>query len=118
MVPNKSARARDCGMEFSQAGIRLTPAEIVAAVQAEAPHVIGLSILCGSRIPLMTEVMAGLRNAGLGQIPVAVGGIIPATDAAGLLAIGIARVCTPKDFELNRIMPDIIGLVKTIATAA
>jgi ethylmalonyl-CoA mutase len=113
-----SARARDCGMEFSYAGIRLTPEEIVAAVREEAPHVIGLSILSGSHIPLMTDVMARLRNAGLGHIPVIVGGIIPAGDTARLQDLGIARVYTPKDFELNRIMSDIIALAKTAVPAA
>ncbi len=113
-----SARARDCGMAFSYAGIRLTPDEIVSAVRAEAPHVIGLSILSGSHIALMTTLMAGLRAAGLGHIPVIVGGIIPAADAVVLQGLGIARVYTPKDFELNHIMSDIIVLAKSTVSAA
>ncbi|MBE3636672.1 protein meaA [Mangrovicoccus algicola] len=105
-------RARDCGMEIDYAGIRLTPAEIVAAARAEAPHVIGLSILSGSHLPLVREVMDRLPDAGLAHIPVLVGGIIPEEDAARLRAMGVARVYTPKDFELNRIMADIVALAR------
>jgi len=111
-------RARDCGMEIDYEGIRLTPDEIVAATQREQPHVIGLSILSGSHMPLMREVMAKLRAAGLGHIPVTVGGIIPDDDAAALLAMGVARVYTPKDFELNRIMHDIVELADPAKVAA
>lgn len=108
-----SARARDCGMEFSYAGIRLTADEIIQAVQNEAPHVVGLSILSGSHLALMTDLMARMHRAGLAHIPVIVGGIIPDTDATTLRSLGIARVYTPKDFELNKIMSDIITLAKT-----
>jgi ethylmalonyl-CoA mutase len=113
-----SARARDCGMAFSYAGIRLTPDEIVQAVRDEAPHVIGLSILSGSHLALMTEVLERLRSAGLGHIPVVVGGIIPDADAAALRDLGVAQVYTPKDFELNQIMSDIIALAKPAVSAA
>jgi len=112
-----AARARDCGMEIAYQGIRLTPEEIVAAAQDEAPHVIGLSILSGSHIPLVTEVMSRLRAAGL-SIPVVVGGIIPENDAARLKELGVARVYTPKDFELNRIMRDLVLIADPQAVAA
>ena len=106
-----AARARDCGMDISYNGIRLTPAEIVAAAVEDQAHVVGLSILSGSHIPLIAEVIAGMRNVGLAHIPVIVGGIIPEDDATALRASGVAAVYTPKDFELNKIMMDIVGLV-------
>jgi ethylmalonyl-CoA mutase len=105
-----ATRARDCGMEIHYEGIRLTPAEIVAAAIAENPHVIGLSILSGSHLPLIREVMDQMRVAGL-TMPLVVGGIIPEDDATALRAAGVAAVYTPKDFELNRIMMDIVTLV-------
>jgi len=105
-----ATRARDCGMEISYEGIRLTPDEIITAARDGAVHVIGLSILSGSHMPLMEELMAKLRAAELSHIPVIVGGIIPDDDAQKLRAMGIARIYTPKDFELNRIMFDIVAL--------
>ena len=111
-------RARDCGMDIDYEGIRLTPDEIVEAARREQPHVIGLSILSGSHMPLMTTLMARLREAGLGHIPVTVGGIIPEEDARRLRAMGVARVYTPKDFELNRIMMDIVELADPESVAA
>ena len=105
-----ATRARDCGMEISYEGIRLTPKEIVAAAQDGQVHVIGLSILSGSHISLMQDVMTKLEKANLGHIPVVVGGIIPEDDADRLRAMGISRVYTPKDFELNQIMSDIVFL--------
>ncbi|MEM0937287.1 MAG: protein meaA [Pseudomonadota bacterium] len=111
-------RARDCGMEIDYEGIRLTPDEIVEAATREDPHVIGLSILSGSHIPLMQDLMEKLRGAGLGHIPVIVGGIIPDEDAKHLRAIGVSRVYTPKDFELNRIMDDIVTLADPAPVAA
>jgi (2R)-ethylmalonyl-CoA mutase len=105
-----ATRARDCGMEISYEGIRLTPKEIVAAAQDGQVHVIGLSILSGSHISLMQDVMTKLEQAKLGHIPVVVGGIIPEDDADRLRAMGISRVYTPKDFELNQIMSDIVFL--------
>jgi (2R)-ethylmalonyl-CoA mutase len=113
-----AARARDCGMEIHYEGIRLTPAEIVAAAKAQEVHVVGLSVLSGSHMPLMSEVMARMRAEGLGHIPVIVGGIIPDADAAALRAMGVAAVYTPKDFELNRIMMDIVALAETAPVAA
>ncbi|MCC5957145.1 MAG: protein meaA, partial [Natronohydrobacter sp.] len=106
-----AARARDCGMDIHYEGIRLTPAEIVAAVRDQDAHVVGLSILSGSHIPLMEELMRLMREEGLAHVPVIVGGIIPEDDAVRLRAMGIAQVYTPKDFQLNRIMMDIVGLV-------
>ncbi|HQU66941.1 MAG TPA: protein meaA [Albidovulum sp.] len=113
-----AARARDCGMDITYEGIRLTPAEIVdAALEADA-HVLGLSILSGSHLPLIEELMGRMREAGLAEVPVVVGGIIPDEDAARLRAMGVARVYTPKDFELNRIMFDIVALAEPKAAAA
>ncbi len=105
-------------MEIDYAGIRLTPAQLVEAAMAKQHHVIGLSILSGSHIPLVEEVLTRLRDAGLGNIPVVVGGIVPEEDAKRLRAMGVAKVYTPKDFVLNRIMRDIITLADTKSVAA
>ncbi|WP_354004045.1 protein meaA [Pseudotabrizicola algicola] len=113
-----AARARDCGMDIHYEGIRLTPAEIVTAAQDQQAHVIGLSILSGSHLPLITETLDLMRAANLSHIPLVVGGIIPEADAARLRALGVAAVYTPKDFELNRIMLDIVGLVDAAPIAA
>ncbi len=113
-----AARARDCGMDIHYEGIRLKPAEIVDAVREQRAHVVGLSILSGSHMPLMEDLMARMRAEGLGDVPVIVGGIIPEEDAARLRALGVAAVYTPKDFELNRIMMDIVGLVEARPVAA
>lgn len=104
-------RARDCGMDIDYQGIRLTPEEIVRAAKADEAHVVGLSILSGSHMPLVEELMTRMLAEGLGHIPVIVGGIIPDDDAERLLKQGVARVYTPKDFELNTIMMDIVALV-------
>ncbi|MEV8465806.1 protein meaA [Fluviibacterium sp. DFM31] len=111
-------RARDCGMEIDYEGIRLTPDELIAAAKREDPHVIGLSILSGSHIPLVESFMDKVKAEGLSHIPVLVGGIIPDEDARRLLAMGVAKVYTPKDFELNRIMVDIVELADPSAVAA
>lgn len=113
-----AVRARDCGMDIAYEGIRLTPSEIVKAALVDKAHVVGLSILSGSHIPLVEDLMAQMREAGLGDIPVIVGGIIPDEDAKRLLAMGVARVYTPKDFELNTIMTDIVTLADPAAVAA
>jgi len=105
-------------MQITYEGIRLTPSEIVAAARDGAPHVVGLSILSGSHLPLIETLLAELRAAGLSHIPVVVGGIIPEDDAARLRAMGVARVYTPKDFELNRIMFDIVALAEPRDVAA
>ncbi|MEM9146280.1 MAG: protein meaA [Pseudomonadota bacterium] len=114
-----AVRARDCGMEVVYEGIRLTPAQIVNAALEESVHVIGLSILSGSHMELIGDVMARMRSAGLEDIPLVAGGIIPEEDAERLRALGVARVYTPKDFELNRIMADIVAVVdSTVPLAA
>ncbi|MCF1709179.1 protein meaA [Tabrizicola sp. J26] len=113
-----AARARDCGMDIHYEGIRLTPAEIVSAAADQQAHVVGLSILSGSHLPLIAEVMDRMRASGLSDVPVVVGGIIPEEDAAQLRAMGVAAVYTPKDFELNRIMLDIVALVDARPIAA
>ncbi|MEM7319883.1 MAG: methylmalonyl-CoA mutase family protein, partial [Pseudomonadota bacterium] len=107
-------RARDCGMDISYNGIRLTPEEIVASAVEDQAHVIGLSILSGSHIPLVEDVLIKLKDAGLDHIPLLVGGIIPDEDAEKLKSIGVSKVYTPKDFELNAIMNDIVGLAGDI----
>src|ERR1700758_5242447 len=99
-----AARARDAGMEVVYDGIRLTAEAIVAAAAEKGVHVVGLSILSGSHMPLVREVMARLKAAGIDDVPVVVGGIIPKDDANALKDAGVAEVYTPKDFELNRIM--------------
>ena len=111
-------RARDCGMDISYEGIRLTPEEIVNSAIETKAHVVGLSILSGSHIPLVEDMMNRMREAGLGDVPVIVGGIIPDDDAERLRAMGVARVYTPKDFELNTIMMDVVALVDPKAVAA
>jgi ethylmalonyl-CoA mutase len=111
-----AVRARDCGFEVIYDGIRLTPQQIAAAAAKEGAHVVGLSILSGSHVTLVEEVLARLKQAGLGHVPVIVGGIIPAEDEAQLKAAGVARVYTPKDFDLTQIMREIVDVVD--ATAA
>jgi (2R)-ethylmalonyl-CoA mutase len=105
-----AVRARDCGMEILYDGIRLTPAQVVEAARTGHPHVIGLSVLSGSHMELIGEVMQGLRAAGV-EAPVVAGGIIPEADARRLREMGVARVYTPKDFEVNRIIADLLALV-------
>jgi (2R)-ethylmalonyl-CoA mutase len=104
-------RAADCGFEVRYDGIRLTPAEIVEAAVETGAHIVGLSILSGSHVPLVREVMNGMRANGLGHVPVVVGGIVPAEDGHVLTQLGVKAVYTPKDFELNRIMLDLVRLI-------
>ena len=113
-----AVRARDVGMEVVYEGIRLTPAQIVRAAVDESAHVIGLSILSGSHVPLVQEVMERLRKEGLTDVPVVVGGIIPPEDEVKLKAFGVAAIYTPKNFQLNDIMADIVRLVDSQAMAA
>ncbi len=101
--------ARDAGMEVIYSGIRLTPEQIAASARDEDPDVIGLSILSGSHLALVPDVQKALADMGV-DIPIVLGGIIPQQDRAGLEALGIARVYTPKDYELGRIMRDIAEL--------
>ncbi len=107
-----AVRAADCGFEVSYDGIRLTPEQIVAAALEQKVHVVGLSILSGSHVPLVREVMNRMRNSGLGHVPVVAGGIIPPEDVLVLKQLGVARVYTPKDFDLNRIMTDLVRLIE------
>ena len=107
-----AVRARDAGFEVVYQGIRLTAAQIVAAAVEEDVHVIGLSILSGSHMEAVPAVLDGLREAGAGDVPVVVGGIIPDADAARLRALGVAQVFTPKDYELTDIMREIVGVVR------
>ena len=107
-----AVRARDCGFEVVYQGIRLTPAQIVAAAVEEDVHVIGLSILSGSHMEAVPAVLEGLRAAGVGDVPVVVGGIIPDADGRRLREQGVARVFTPKDFELTGIMRAVVDVVR------
>ncbi len=106
-----AVRARDAGMQVVYEGIRLTPEEIVDAACKEKAHVIGLSVLSGSHLPLVHDVVGRMKQAGL-DVPLVVGGIIPPEDAAELEKSGVAAVYTPKDFELNRIMSDLVRIVE------
>jgi ethylmalonyl-CoA mutase len=106
-----AVRARDAGMQVVYEGIRLTPEEIVEAARKEKAHVVGLSVLSGSHLPLVEDIVDRMKRAGL-DVPVVVGGIIPPEDAAELEKAGVAAVYTPKDFELNRIMSDVVRIVE------
>ena len=112
-----AVRARDAGMDVVYEGIRLTPARIAQAAVQEGVHVVGLSILSGSHRELIPQVLEQLRAAGV-DVPVVVGGIIPKADEDEMLAAGVARVYTPKDFEVSRIMGDIVDLVAERQSAA
>ncbi|KDA40872.1 MULTISPECIES: protein meaA [unclassified Frankia] len=105
-------RARDAGFEVVYQGIRLTPAQIVAGAVEEDVHVVGLSVLSGSHLDLVPQVLTGLGAAGAGEIPVIVGGIIPAADADELARLGVAAVFTPKDYELTAIIRGILDVVR------
>ncbi|MDX6225040.1 MAG: ethylmalonyl-CoA mutase, partial [Frankiales bacterium] len=107
-----AVRARDCGFEVVYQGIRLTPAQIVSAAVEEDVHVVGLSILSGSHKELVPEVIAGLREAGMEDVPVIVGGIIPDADARWLREQGVAAVFTPKDYGITSIMAQVVDLVR------
>ena len=108
-----AVRARDCGFEVVYQGIRLTPAQIVAAAVEEDVHVIGLSILSGSHMEAVPAVLRGLRAAGVSDVPVVVGGIIPDGDAALLREQGVAAVFTPKDYELTDVLRAVVEVVRT-----
>jgi (2R)-ethylmalonyl-CoA mutase len=110
-----AARARDAGMDVVYEGIRLTPAEIVKAAADGNVHVVGLSILSGSHLPLVRDVVERMRKAGLDDVPIVVGGIVPPEDARALKQAGVAAVFTPKDFELNRIVSDVVRIVEGVA---
>ncbi|MET4807005.1 protein meaA [Limibacillus sp. MBR-115] len=106
-----AVRARDCGFEVVYEGIRLTPIQIATAALEEGVHVVGLSILSGSHLPLVTAVLESLRERGLGDVPVVVGGIIPPEDAVALTNAGVAAVFTPKNFNLTEIMGKVVEIV-------
>ena len=110
-----AVRARDCGFEVLYEGIRLTPAQIVNSALEESVHVVGLSILSGSHLALVEDVLAGMKEAGIGDVPVIVGGIIPPEDEARLKAMGVAAVYTPKDYDLTGIMADIVRVAERAA---
>ncbi len=107
-----AVRARDAGFEVVYQGIRLTPEQIVAAAVAEDVHCVGISILSGSHMELVPAVLDGMREHGLGDVPVIVGGIIPSADAARLKELGVAEVFTPKDFGLTEIMGGIVDAIR------
>jgi (2R)-ethylmalonyl-CoA mutase len=107
-----AVRARDCGFEVVYQGIRLTASQIVAAAVEEDVHVIGLSILSGSHMEAVPAVLKGLQEAGVGDVPVVVGGIIPDGDARRLKEQGVAAVFTPKDFELTGILASVVDVVR------
>ncbi len=111
-------RARDCGIDVAYEGIRLTVDEIVASAKAENPHLIGVSILSGSHLSLVVQLIEKLRSEGLGHIPVVVGGIIPETDAERLKSFGATAVFSPKDFDLNGIMLDLVAIAEPRGIAA
>ena len=107
-----AARARACGMDVIYDGIRFTPAEIVAQAKAADAHVIGLSILSGSHLDLVRETISEMRKAGLDNVPLVVGGIIPHEDEQSLRQMGVRRVYTPKDFKITQIMDDVVDVVQ------
>ena len=113
-----AARARDAGMDVVYDGIRLTAEAIATAAAEKHVHVVGLSILSGSHLPLVRDVMARMKEAGVDDVPVVVGGIIPKEDASPLKEAGVAEVYTPKDFALNRIMADVVRIVESSTDAA
>jgi (2R)-ethylmalonyl-CoA mutase len=108
-----AVRARDVGFEVVYQGIRLTPAQIVAAAVEEDVHVVGLSILSGSHMEAVPAVIEGLKAAGAGDVPVVVGGIIPDSDAARLTAAGVAAVFTPKDYDMTTVMSSIVDVIRS-----
>ena len=107
-----AVRARDAGFEVVYQGIRLTPDEIVAAAVAEDVHAVGLSILSGSHMELVPGVLDKMKEAGIADIPVIVGGIIPSRDAMALKKLGVAAVFTPKDFSLTESTDGIVDAIR------
>ena len=105
-------KARDVGFEVVYEGIRVTPEQLVASAVEEGVHIIGVSILSGSHLELVPQLVELAKAAGIGHVPIVVGGIIPESDARQLQERGVARVYTPKDFELNTIMGDMVELIK------
>ncbi len=110
-----AVRARDAGLEVVYQGIRLTPEQIVAAAREEDVHLIGLSVLSGSHLALVTDILERMKAAGLGDVPVVVGGIIPPEDAGALKKAGVAAVYTPKDYDLTATLGDLVEIVAKAA---
>jgi (2R)-ethylmalonyl-CoA mutase len=108
-----AVRARDAGFEVVYEGIRLTPARIANAALEEGVHLVGLSVLSGSHLSLVSEVVRRMHDAGIGKIPVVVGGIVPEEDVLRLKAAGVARVYTPKDYDITRIMGELVDLIES-----
>jgi (2R)-ethylmalonyl-CoA mutase len=106
-----AVRARDAGFEVVYEGIRLSPAQIAGAALEEGVHVVGLSVLSGSHLPLVSDVIGRMQALGLADVPVVAGGIIPPEDAEALKAAGVAAVYTPKDYDLTAIIADIVEIV-------
>ena len=113
-----TARARACGMNVVYEGIRFTPAEIAAQAKAADAHVVGLSILSGSHLDLVRETLAEMRKAGLGDVPLIVGGIVPPEDVLALRQMGVKRVYTPKDYQITGIMSDVVDVAEAAWTRA
>ena len=113
-----AVRARDAGLEVVYQGIRLTPEHIVAAAQEEDVHLVGLSVLSGSHLALVTEILERMKAVGLGDVPVVVGGIIPPEDAEALKKAGVAAVYTPKDYDLTATLTDLVEIVSRAAERA
>jgi (2R)-ethylmalonyl-CoA mutase len=107
-----AVRARDAGFEVVYSGIRLTPAQIVASAVEEDVDVVGLSVLSGSHLSVVPDVLAGLRAAGLDDVPVVLGGIVPDADADRLKALGVARVFTPKDFQISDVLDQVVDAIR------
>jgi (2R)-ethylmalonyl-CoA mutase len=107
-----AVRARDAGFEVIYSGIRLTPAQIVAAAVEEDVHVVGLSVLSGSHLSVVPDVLDGLRAAGLDDVPLVVGGIVPDADADRLRELGVARVFTSKDFQLSAVLDEVVSAIR------
>ena len=113
-----AVRARDCGFEVIYDGIRRTAEQIVEAAVQEDVDLVGLSVLSGGHLGLASDILDRLHAADAGDIPVVVGGIIPAADAVKLKAAGVARVFTPKDYDLTLVIADLLALVESRAAAA
>ncbi|HEX4728214.1 MAG TPA: methylmalonyl-CoA mutase family protein, partial [Jatrophihabitans sp.] len=107
-----AVRARDAGFEVIYSGIRLTPEQIVAAAVEEDVHVVGLSVLSGSHLSVVPDVLDGLRKAGLDDVALVVGGIVPEADAARLRELGVARVFTPKDFQMSAVLGEVVSAIR------
>ena len=107
-----AVKGRDAGFEIVYEGIRLTPAQIARAAQEEGVHLIGLSVLSGSHLELVEDILSEMKTAGIADIPLVIGGIIPAEDARRLQAQGLKAVFTPKDIDMNVIMDTMVTIIR------